>query len=213
MITYTAADIEALEQRYRTRLVNALGGAKSANLIGTTNELGHDNLALFSSVIHVGANPPLIGFVMRPIHVERHTYANICENGHFTINAVRSAFRQNAHQTSAKYPRHVSEFDACGLTRFYNTSFPAPFVKESAIQIGCILEEDIPITSNGARLIIGRIALINIADDMLRQDGSLDLHAAQVEAITGLDSWHPIMAGTRYSHALPNEQLHTITDD
>ncbi|MEO0890649.1 MAG: flavin oxidoreductase, partial [Pseudomonadota bacterium] len=38
-------DIQTMEQRQRTRLVNSLAGYKSANLIGTRDRQRHENLA------------------------------------------------------------------------------------------------------------------------------------------------------------------------
>lgn len=47
--------------------------------MGTVNKIGHTNLAIFNSVIHIGANPPLMGFISRPNSGERHTLENIQE--------------------------------------------------------------------------------------------------------------------------------------
>jgi hypothetical protein len=57
----TKTQISELEKLYRVKLINSLSGFKSANLIGTINKKGITNLALFSSVIHVGANPRFNG--------------------------------------------------------------------------------------------------------------------------------------------------------
>ena len=54
----TKENILQFEKLYRTNLFNSLSGFKSANLIGTISKEGKTNLAIFSSVIHVGANPP-----------------------------------------------------------------------------------------------------------------------------------------------------------
>ena len=70
-IAYT--QIMAMEQRKRAHLINSAGGFKSVCLIGTSDNLGNTNLAIFSSVVHIGATPPLISFIMRPDSVERHT--------------------------------------------------------------------------------------------------------------------------------------------
>lgn len=73
-------DIESMDKRYRTNFVNSLPGFKSANLIGTISHSGIPNLAIFSSVIHVGASPALMGMLFRPVSVPRHTYQNIKHN-------------------------------------------------------------------------------------------------------------------------------------
>lgn len=47
-----------LEDRKRVSLINSLSEFKSLNLIGTINNQGQTNLAIFNSVVHIGANPP-----------------------------------------------------------------------------------------------------------------------------------------------------------
>lgn len=207
MRSFAEADISALDKSYRTKLINSLSGVKSANLIGTKSKGGDENLALFSSVVHIGADPPLLGFIMRPVHVARHTYENILETGSFTINGVSAAFQQKAHQCSARYPRNVSEFEAVGLRAEYHHAFPAPFVGESPVQIGCTLEDDIAIPANGTRLIVGRIKLIRLSDGLLREDGYLDLASGDIAATSSLDGWHSVGPATRYSYAKPDEDL------
>lgn len=83
---FSHTDIQAFETRYRAAFVNSLGGFKSVCLVGTKNSQGKTNLAIFSSIVHIGANPPYIGFVVRPDSVERHTYENILETKFYTLN-------------------------------------------------------------------------------------------------------------------------------
>ena len=61
----------------RLNLINSCTGYKSANLIATKSKDGISNVALFSSVTHIGSNPPMISFITRPLTVKRDTYTNI----------------------------------------------------------------------------------------------------------------------------------------
>jgi flavin reductase (DIM6/NTAB) family NADH-FMN oxidoreductase RutF len=112
---YTLKDILAFDQRYRATFINSLGGFKSLALIGTRNKEGLSNVAIFNSLLHIGANPPLFGFIIRPDSVERHTLNNILETSEFTVNHVREDFYKQAHQTSARYSNTTSEFEAANL--------------------------------------------------------------------------------------------------
>jgi len=196
-------NILALEKHYRTNLVNSLIGFKSANLIGTISKEGKTNLAIFSSVIHVGANPPLMGFLMRPVSVERHTYSNIKETGCFTINHINKEIYKQAHQTSGRYDKNVSEFDACGLTPEYTETIKAPYVKESTIKIGLRFVEGQEIKSNGTIFIVGEIVEIILSDDVIAKDGYVDIERAGTIAISGLDSYHETKSIARLSYAKP----------
>lgn len=195
--------IESLDKLYKTNLVNSLSGFKSANLIGTISKEGKTNLATFSSVIHVGANPPLMGLLMRPVSVERHTYTNIKETNHFTINHINKEIFKQAHQTSARYEKDVSEFDACGLTPEYTETLKAPYVKESNIKIGLEFVEEQEIKFNGTIFIVGEIFEIFLPDDVVAIDGYVDVESAGTIAISRLDSYHETKKIARLSYAKP----------
>lgn len=199
----TYSDIMDMEQRKRAHLINSVGGFKSVCLIGTADNQSQTNLAIFSSVVHIGANPPLICFIMRPDSVERHTLANILETGVYTINHVNESIYQQAHQTSAKYPKEMSEFDATGLTREYKNEYTAPFVKESAIQMAVAFKERIDLTINGTILIIGEISDLYFPEDCLQEDGYLDIEKAGTVSCTGLDSYHTTQRLGRLNYAKP----------
>jgi len=175
MASYLTADIEAWERFYRANFINSLTGFKSVNLIGTVNTAGQTNLAIFSSIVHIGSNPPLIGYINRPIKAGPHTLANIKATGVYTINHIHPSFAQKAHQTSAKYEAGVSEFEEVGLTPEFHEHIAAPFVKESSIKYALSLQEIIPIQLNDTFLVIGKVISIKIDQDIVSEDGFLHL--------------------------------------
>ena len=197
-------DIMQMEQRKRANLINSIGGFKSVCLIGTTNNENQTNLAIFNSIVHIGANPPLIGFFVRPDSVERHTLANILNTEYYTINHINESIYKQAHQTAARYEKEVSEFEATQLTAEYKDDFNAPFVQESFIQLGVQLKEKITIQSNQTILLIGEIKLINYPSDCMENDGFINLEKAQTITCSGLDSYYKTTKITRLSYAKPN---------
>ncbi|KTD98085.1 MULTISPECIES: flavin reductase [unclassified Pseudoalteromonas] len=198
---FTKARIDALEKRTRTHLINSLSGFKSANLIGTQDLLGNTNLSIVSSVIHLGAHPPLVGMIMRPHSVPRHTFENILQTGVYTINQVNKAIYKQAHQTSARYDKDESEFDATGLTPEYLNEFSAPFVEESRLKYSVKFVESKHLEINGTELVIGEIVDVYLDETALQSDGFLDLQAIDTVAVTGLDSYHTANKLTRLPYA------------
>ncbi|CAN5442156.1 flavin reductase [soil metagenome] len=201
---FSHSDIMAFEQRYRAVFINTLGGFKSVCLIGTVNYQKQSNLAIFNSILHIGANPPLIGFVARPDSVERHTLENILETSFYTINHLNQEIYKNAHQTSARYPGEVSEFDAAKLTEEYKNDFFAPFVKESQVQLGVEFKQKIDFNINGTSFIIGEIKHVFLPQECLNDDGFLDLEKAGTVTCSGLDSYHTTSKISRLSYAKPH---------
>jgi flavin reductase (DIM6/NTAB) family NADH-FMN oxidoreductase RutF len=203
MTTLTAADLASMEKLARVQFITSLPGAKPISLIGTVDAAGLTNLAPFSSVVHLGSNPPLLGMVSRPDLVERHTLANLEATRAWTINHLHPEILDAAHQCSARYPKETSEFAATGLTEHWEEGFPAPFVAESRLRIGLWLEDMIDIAANGTRLVIGRVVLVQV-DGEIAADGSIDLTGMECLASTALDTYFSLRPLARLAYAKPD---------
>jgi len=203
MAFFSSSQIAAMEQRYRATFINSLGGFKSVVMVGTSDSKGATNLAIFSSLFHIGANPPLCGLVFRPDTVERHTLTNIENTGIYTINHLTEAIYTKAHQTAARYPKEQSEFEAVGLTPEFEDGIPAPFVSESPLRFSLELREKISLGINGTILIIGQITHIWLPDQVLQADGFIDLEQAGTLTCSGLDSYHRTQRLARLSYPKP----------
>ena len=200
-------DILALEQKHRALFINSLSGFKSANLVGTANSDKQSNLAIVSSVVHLGANPALVAMVMRPHTVPRGTLENILSTGFYTLNHVNSDIYQQAHQTSARYDDDISEFNEVGLTEQWEDDFIAPFVKESRIKIGVKFRERKTLDINGTEFIIGEIVSIEMPDNIVSEDGFVSLEKAGSVAVSSLDTYHSTQTLASLSYAKPNKKV------
>ncbi|MDN3666106.1 flavin reductase family protein [Algibacter miyuki] len=186
---FSRNDIDQLDHIYKINLINSISGYKPANLIATKSKSELTNVAVFSSVVHYGSAPPILGFVLRPTTVRRHTFDNIIETGYYTINHINEAIVEDAHHTSAKYPKDVSEFDKTKLDEEYKNNFHAPFVKQSLIKMGMKFLQKINIEANGTILILGEITDLYINDSLIENDGFVDLMKAKTAVINGLDTY------------------------
>lgn len=195
--------IEQLEQRYRTTLINSLAGFRQAVLVGTQSSEGHHNLAIFNSLIHLGAHPALYGLINRPDSVQRDTLQNIISTKAYTLNYVRAADYKRAHQTSARYDKEISEFEAVGFEPAYLPSCTAPMVKNAVVSIAMQLEEIIPIAINGTILIVGSVQQIHIDEQLVEKDGFVSLSEEQVVISQGLDAYFIPSPLGRLAYAKP----------
>jgi flavin reductase (DIM6/NTAB) family NADH-FMN oxidoreductase RutF len=203
-------ELVEMEKQRRVHLINSLGGFKSVALLGTCNKIGNPNLAIFSSIFQIGANPPLIGLIFRPSPPERDTLKNIIETGFYTINHITESIYKKAHQTSARYNEDVSEFEATGLNTEYKNNFFAPFVAESNIQLGITFKEKFDISINNTIMIIGEIVQIYIPQNCLSKDGFIDLEKANTITCSGLDSYHKTIQLDRLSYAKPDKEITSL---
>jgi flavin reductase (DIM6/NTAB) family NADH-FMN oxidoreductase RutF len=198
-------DIQGFSKLYRLNLINSITGYKSANMIGTRSNSGEENVAIFSSITHLGSNPALLHFTLRPNTVPRDTYKNIKENMVFTVNHVSLAQIEQAHHTSAKYDETISEFDQTSLEPEYKMDWHAPFVKGAPIALGCRYLNEYDIKENGCVLIIAAIEHIFVEDKLLQKDGWVKLESGEVVAINGLDGYALPQLQKRMEYARPNE--------
>ncbi|MCM8533140.1 MAG: hypothetical protein NE330_18375, partial [Lentisphaeraceae bacterium] len=98
-------------------------------------------------------------------------------------------FYQQAHQSSARFDRAVSEFTALGIAEEYHSS-KAPYVQKAKIKIGLSLEEKFDIQSNGTHFLVGKVTELILPEDIIADDGFIDLEAAGTLTVSGLDSYH-----------------------
>lgn len=206
----TKKDILDMPRLERMHLINSCGGIKSGNLIGTISEENHTNLAVFNSVIHLGSHPPMLCFMLRPTTVARHTYNNLKATGVFTVNHIHKDFIQQAHQTSAKYHKDESEFEAVNLDTYFLPKFQAPFVKLSPVQIGCKFINEYHIKEQDCHLIIGEIEHLQFNEDIQHDDGWLNLAKAETAGIIGLDGYVAAELLDRFAYARPEEKTKSI---
>lgn len=185
-------EIDTLERKYKLNLINSISGIKPANLIATKSLSGEDNVAVFSSVVHLGSSPAQLGFIMRPQNEsETDTYLNIKETGFYTINHVSESFMKKAHYTSAKLDKAESEFDGMKIERAIISDFPAPFVKASAVKIGMKHLESINLP-NGCIFIIGLVELLIAPDDCIDELGQLQLSDYNCVGVSGLNTYYKL---------------------
>ncbi|WP_114940789.1 flavin reductase family protein [Mucilaginibacter endophyticus] len=208
MLNIKSEQIHELEKQYRISLINSLIGFRSLNLLGTTSNDGISNLCIISSAFHLGANPPLIGLVIRPEREHNDTLHNIKSTGQYTLNNVLPEWYMQAHQTSASYPSGVSEFDTCGFHKQYVKDFKAPFVGESNVRIGLELREIIDIEINGTTILIGEIIHILMDDDLIAADGTVDHGKAKTMTVAGLDTYYLPQPVGQLAYAKPGVAPH-----
>ena len=189
MMHFSRSDIDNFHHLYRINLINSCSGYKSANLIGTKSPEGIENVAVFSSVTHMGSNPPLLGVFFRPTTVLRNTYENIKTTKIFTINHIHDTILKDAHHTSAKYDKSISEFEKTNLKPEYLNNFSAPFVEGAPIKLGMKFVEEYHIKSNNIILVIGEIIDLYVNDGMIEDDGFINLSSGKIASINGLDGY------------------------
>lgn len=203
-------DLLQMEQRYRATFINSLAGFRQVVLVGTKSLEGCSNLAIFNSLIHLGASPALYGLISRPDNVRKDTLRNILDTEQYTLNFVQKHDFRKAHQTSAKYDFCVSEFEKVGFTEAYLSDFRAPFVEKAVVKIGMKFEDKIDIKINGTILIIGSLQYIQLNQNILGDDGFVALEKENILVSCGLDGYYTTEFLGRLNYAKPDNWSATM---
>ncbi len=204
MKKFTKEAIQELPKIPRLNLINSCTGYKSANLIATKTAEGVSNVAIFSSITHLGSDPALLGFILRPTTVPRNTYKNIKDLGFFTVNHITETMIADAHHSSANYEEHVSEFDKTNLEETYYEGISIPFVKGSPVQILCKYLNEYAIKENGTIHIIASVEELFVEENLIQKDHWLRLDEEDVVTINGLDGYCVPKLVDRFDYARPN---------
>lgn len=201
MKTFDTSSIDAMAKIPRLNLINSVTGYKSANLIGTCSNEG-----IFSSITHLGSNPALLGFMIRPIATTpRDTYTNIKDNQYFTVNHITSAMIADAHHTSSAYEPGISEFDKTNLESEFLDGQKVPFVKNSPVRLLCKYVNEYPIAENGCIHLIASIEKIYVEEELIQKENWVRLDLAEVVTINGLDGYCVPNLIDRFEYARPNQ--------
>ena len=202
---FTKSNIKDLDKVKRLNIINSITGIKPSNLIGTINKEKMTNLAIFSSVIHLGSNPAMLGYILRPTTVPRNTFKNIKETKLFTVNHIVSEIINDAHHTSAKYPEEISEFDKTNLEQEYKDGCKAPFVKGSPVQLVCKYLNEYNIEENGTILVVASIEELYFNEDLISDSGFLQLDKGNVVTVNGCDGYALPSLLNRFEYQRPKK--------
>jgi flavin reductase (DIM6/NTAB) family NADH-FMN oxidoreductase RutF len=204
MVHYSKKTIQNLSKIPRLNLINSCTGYKSANLIATKTIDGISNVAIFSSITHLGSDPAMLGFILRPTTVPRNTYKNIKDLGYFTVNHITKSMIIDAHHTSANYDESISEFNQTNLEEEYHDGISIPFVKESPLQILCKYLNEYEIKENGTIHIIASIEELFVRENLIQKENWLRLDLENIVSINGLDAYCVPTVVDRFEYARPN---------
>lgn len=152
--------------------------------VSTISPDGVPNLAPFSFFNGVASNPPSLVFSVsyrETTHQPKDTLANLQASGDFVVNMVTEPLATAMNITAGEYPPEVDEFQRAGLTPIPSIQVSAPRVAQSPVQFECRLNQIVPIGEGpgSARLVIGTIVYIHIADAIYREPYKIDITAYQ----------------------------------
>lgn len=169
-------------------------GPRPIAFASTVDENGKPNLSPFSFFNVFSANPPILVFSpARRVrdNSNKHTLINCQETKQVVINVVNYDMVQQMSLSSTEYADGVNEFVKAGLTALPSEVVKPYRVAESPVQMECIVNEIIPLGTEGGagNLIICEVVRIHINEAVLDANGIID--PAKIDLVSRLGgNWY-----------------------
>jgi len=149
--------------------------------ISSISAEGIHNLAPFSQFQNLTFDPPYVMFAanQNSLEARKDTVVNVEQTGEFVYNMATYDLRDAVNRSAAEVPPEVDEFDLAGVTKAPSIKVRPCRVAESPVQFECRYYQTIRLPGNGPMgtvdVIIGRVVFVHIKDEVLTQDGRLDI--------------------------------------
>lgn len=176
------------------KLLTGLVIPRPIGWISTVDENGINNLAPFSFFNVVGEDPPHVMFsTVRTGDKNKDTLNNVLANKQFVVNLVTEDVVEQMNTTSNAVENAVDEFQLANLTPVSCELIKPKRVAEAKAHFECemvhhyFLEDH---KNGGACIVIGKVLMMHIADEILLENYRINL-----------DKYQPVarLAGSNYS--------------
>lgn len=149
--------------------------------VSTVNEDGVANLAPYSFFNAFSSNPPIMVFSSnRKVsdNTTKDTLANVISGKEAVINVVNYDIVRQMALTSVSFDSEISEFDKSGLTPVPSEFVAPPAVKESPVNMECVVKDIITLGEHGGagHLIICEMKVMHISEAVIDDQNRIDPH-------------------------------------
>ncbi len=148
--------------------------------VSTVSKDGIPNLAPYSFFTGITSKPPTLCIAVgnKRGGVPKDTARNAIDTGELVVNVVPTALAEQMVLTSGEYPADEDEFAIARLETVPSERVAPPRVMGSPAQFECTTDQVVEIADDDGRvtnrLVIARIRMIHLADEVVAEDGFAD---------------------------------------
>ncbi len=187
-------------------------GPRPVAFASTIDAEGRPNLSPFSFFNCFGSNPPIL--IFSPArrgrdNTTKHSLHNVRAVPEVVINVVTFDMVQQANLASGEYPEGVSEFEKAGFTAIPSERIRPFRVKESPVQMECVVKQVIETGSEGAagNLIICEVLIMHVDERVLNEHGKIDQRKIDLVGRMGGDFYCRASGDALFELAQPAKHL------
>ena len=154
-------------------------GPRPVALVSSIDNEGRPNLSPFSFFNVFSANPPIAIFSpARRVrnNTTKHTLQNAASTKEVVINVVSFPIVEQTSLSSTEYKEGVNEFIKSGLTPVESIQVKPYRVKESPVQMECIVKDIISLGEEGGagNLVVCEIVKMHVSENILNEHHQID---------------------------------------
>jgi flavin reductase (DIM6/NTAB) family NADH-FMN oxidoreductase RutF len=146
-----------------------------AVMVSCADREGKPNIITIAWAGTINSNPPMVSISIRK---ERYSHALIKETGEFVINLTTRGLTYATDFCGVKSGRDIDKFEAVKLTPEKASIVSAPMIKESPLNLECIVKQVIELGSHD--MFIAEVVATNVKEELLDEKGKLDLKKADL---------------------------------
>jgi flavin reductase (DIM6/NTAB) family NADH-FMN oxidoreductase RutF len=167
-----------LETRHAHDLLTSAVIPRPIAWVTSINKAGQTNLAPFSFFTGVSWSPPIIGFsvVNRADGTLKDTVKNIREVPEFVVHMVSVDLLSTMEYSAKPIPYGTDESSIKGIHWLPSKTVKPCRIREARVAFECFLERIVAVSEgpNAGNLILGRIHLMHVRDDVLKNEREVD---------------------------------------
>ena len=146
-----------------------------AVMVSCADKDGKPNIITLAWAGTINSSPPMVSISIRK---ERYSHALIKESSQFVINLTTRELTFATDFCGVKSGRDIDKFEAMKLTHEKASIVSAPMIKESPLNLECIVKQVIELGSHD--MFIAEVVATNVKEELLDEKGTLDLKKADL---------------------------------
>jgi len=153
-------------------------------MVSCSDENDKPNIITLAWAGTINSEPPMLSISIRK---ERYSYSLIKEKGEFVVNLVTKKLVNAADYCGVKSGRDMDKFKATNLTPERASKINVPLIKESPINIECIVKNVVELGSHD--MFIAEVAAVNVQEDLVDEKGKLWMKKADLVCYSHGEYW------------------------
>ena len=180
--------------------------------ISTISLDGIHNLAPFAQAMNLSYNPPYVAVAISQSSQgkRKDTTVNIEQTREFVYNMATYDLREAVNLSATGVPPEVDEFEYAGVSKAPSIRVKPCRVAESPAQLECVYHTTLRLPCNGVDsvdLIIGKVVMIHIKDELIGPDGKINILQARPLARLGYFDYTTVDSVFKMAREDTNKEL------